>query len=139
MRFSITHIVPITYGVLCPFYAKFGLTKAGHLIEEEGVVYLVNTDPDNVLAPPQAAWATWRIAQGRRAGRKVLSIFERGGCGERSEPHRLRNTPRRAVISCWTASASSRAIGVTASTGSWPTAASSLVPTMDKPTARGAV
>jgi len=25
MCFSITHIVPITYGVLCPFYAKFGL------------------------------------------------------------------------------------------------------------------
>ena len=25
MCFSITHIVPITYGVLCPFYAKFRL------------------------------------------------------------------------------------------------------------------
>ena len=29
MCFSITHIVPITYGVLCPFYAKSGLKAAG--------------------------------------------------------------------------------------------------------------
>jgi len=50
------------------------LTKSGHLIEEEGVVYLANTDPDNVLAPLQAASATWRTAQGPRAGRKVLSL-----------------------------------------------------------------
>ena len=27
MRFLITRIVPITYGVLCPFYAKFRLTR----------------------------------------------------------------------------------------------------------------
>ena len=38
------------------------LTKAGHLIEEEGMVYLASADPDNVLAPLQAACVTWRIA-----------------------------------------------------------------------------
>ena len=52
------------------------LTRAGHLIEEEGEVYLANTDPDNVLAPLQAASATWRIAHGPRAGRKVLRLYE---------------------------------------------------------------
>ena len=40
------------------------LTQAGQLIEEAGMVYLANTDPDNVLAPLQAASATWRNAQG---------------------------------------------------------------------------
>lgn|GEM_PF-2660950 len=50
------------------------LTRAGHLIEEEGVVYLADTDPDNVPAPLQAASCTYCIAQGPRAERKVLSI-----------------------------------------------------------------
>ena len=40
------------------------LTKTGHLIEEAVMVYPANTDPDNVLAPLQAAVVTWRIAQG---------------------------------------------------------------------------
>ncbi len=78
------------------------LTRLGHLIEEEGIVYLArtgNTDPDNVLAPLQAAASTWRIAQGPRAGRKVLTLVGgivepalslSKGCGERSEPHRSR-------------------------------------------------
>ena len=53
------------------------LTRLDHLIEEEGITYLARTesiDPDNVLAPLQAAASTWRIAMGPRAGRKVLSI-----------------------------------------------------------------
>lgn len=53
------------------------LTRQGHLIEEEGVTYLARTesiDPDNALAPLQAAATTWRIAMGPRAGRKVLSL-----------------------------------------------------------------
>ena len=36
-----------------------------HLIEEEGITYLARTesiDPDNTLAPLQAAASTWRIA-----------------------------------------------------------------------------
>jgi hypothetical protein len=53
------------------------LTRAGHLVEEEGVTYVADThgiiDPDNLLAPLQAASCTWRIALGPRAGRKVLS------------------------------------------------------------------
>ena len=51
------------------------LTRTGHLIEEEGVVYLADTDPDNVLAPLQAASCTYRIAQGPRAGQKVLRVL----------------------------------------------------------------
>ncbi len=59
------------------------LTRLGHLIEEEGIVYLArtdSTDPDNLLAPLQAASSTWRIAMGPRAGRKVLTLV--GGRGE---------------------------------------------------------
>ena len=66
------------------------LTRLGYLIEEDGVVYMARTesiDPDNVMAPLQAASSTWRIAMGPRAGRKVLTLV---GCGERSEPHRSR-------------------------------------------------
>ena len=66
------------------------LTRLGHLVEEEGITCLARTgdiDPDNVLAPLQAASSTWRIAMGPRAGRKVLTLV---GCGERSEPHRSR-------------------------------------------------
>ena len=44
-------------------------------------------DPDNVMAPLQAASSTWRIAMGPRAGRKVLTLV---GCGERSDAHRSR-------------------------------------------------
>jgi hypothetical protein len=53
------------------------LTRAGHLIEaEEGTVHLANADPDNGLAPLQAAAATFRIAHGPRAGRRVLRLYE---------------------------------------------------------------
>ena len=57
------------------------LTRLGHLIEEEGITYLArgeSLDPDNVLAPLQAASSTWRIAGGPRAGRKVLTLVGRG-------------------------------------------------------------
>ena len=66
------------------------LTRLGYLIEEDGAVYMARTesiDPDNVMAPLQAASSTWRIAMGPWAGRKVLKLV---GCGERSEPHRSR-------------------------------------------------
>ena len=56
------------------------LTRLGYLIEEDGIIYLArtdDTDPDNVLAPLQAASSTWRIAQGPRAGRKVLTLVGR--------------------------------------------------------------
>ena len=49
----------------------------GHLIEEDGVVYMARTgdiDPDNVMAPLQAAATSYRIAAGPRAGRKVLTL-----------------------------------------------------------------
>lgn len=54
------------------------LTREGHLVEEEGVTYVADAhgivDPDNVLAPLQAASCTYRIALGPRAGRTVLSL-----------------------------------------------------------------
>lgn len=55
------------------------LTRLGHLIEEDGLTYMARSeslDPDNVMAPLQAAASTWRIAAGPRAGRKVLTIVE---------------------------------------------------------------
>ena len=38
MCFSITHIVPITYGVLCPLYAKFRLATITHLTASANVL-----------------------------------------------------------------------------------------------------
>ncbi len=54
------------------------LTRQGHLVEEEGMTYVADAhaiiDPENLLAPLQAASCTYRIALGPRAGRKVLSL-----------------------------------------------------------------
>ena len=44
------------------------------LIEDTGQVYLAEQDPDDVLAPLQAAACTYRIAFGPRKGQKVLSL-----------------------------------------------------------------
>jgi Putative transposase/Transposase zinc-binding domain len=66
------------------------LTRLGHLIEEDGITYLArseNIDPDDVMAPLQAAASIWRIAAGPRAGRKVLTL---AGRGELREAHRSR-------------------------------------------------
>ena len=53
------------------------LTRLGDLIEEDGITCMASTDPtdpDNVLAPLQAASTSYRIAMGPRAGRKVLTL-----------------------------------------------------------------
>ena len=50
------------------------LTRSGHLLEEEGMTYLAELDPDDPLTPLQAASCTYRIALGPRAGQKVLSL-----------------------------------------------------------------
>jgi len=54
------------------------LSRHGHLVEEDGMTYLADAhgiaDPENVLAPLQAASCTYRIARGPRAGRTVLSL-----------------------------------------------------------------
>jgi putative transposase len=50
------------------------LTRKGFLIEEQGMSYLADTDPDIVLGPLRAAACTYRIAFGARAGQKVLSL-----------------------------------------------------------------
>ena len=51
------------------------LTQLSYLVEEDGEIYLAGsaTDPDDVMTPLQAAAANYRIAQGPRAGQKVLS------------------------------------------------------------------
>jgi hypothetical protein len=50
------------------------LTRKGFLIEEQGMTYLADTDPDTALGPLRAAACTYRIALGPRAGQKVLSL-----------------------------------------------------------------
>jgi hypothetical protein len=50
------------------------LDTQGFLIEEQGMPYLADTDPDLALAPLRAAACTYRIALGPRAGQKVLSL-----------------------------------------------------------------
>ena len=50
------------------------LTRNGALIEEEGMSYLAEMETDAVLSPLQSAACTYRIALGRRAGQKVLTL-----------------------------------------------------------------
>jgi hypothetical protein len=50
------------------------LTRQGYLIEEQGMTYLADPDPESALAPLQAAACTYRIAFGPRAGQKVLTL-----------------------------------------------------------------
>ena len=50
------------------------LTRKGFLIEEQGMSYLADTDPDRALGPLRAAACTYRIALGPRAGQKVLTL-----------------------------------------------------------------
>ena len=50
------------------------LTRNGALIEEEGMSYLAEMETDAALAPLQSAACTYRIALGRRAGQKVLTL-----------------------------------------------------------------
>jgi len=84
------------------------LTRSGHLIEEEGMSYLADLDPDNPLTPLQAASCTYRIAMGPRAVQKALGLRtvpgrqEKGTSALRAEAHglgapaqaRLRYRPR---------------------------------------------
>ncbi|MDP1786318.1 MAG: transposase [Nitrosomonas sp.] len=51
------------------------LTRNGALIEEEGMSYLAEMETDAALAPLQSAACTYRIALGRRAGQKVLTLI----------------------------------------------------------------
>jgi hypothetical protein len=47
------------------------LTRKGFLIEEQGMSYLADTDPDTALGPLRAAACTYRIALGPRAGQSA--------------------------------------------------------------------
>jgi hypothetical protein len=60
------------------------LTRSGHLVEEEGVRYLADIDPDHPLTPLQAASCGYRIALGPRAGQKVLGLRTVAGRDEKS-------------------------------------------------------
>ena len=50
------------------------LTRKGYLVEEQGMIYLANPDPESALAPLQQGACTYRIAFGPRAGQKVLTL-----------------------------------------------------------------
>jgi len=52
---------------------------SGYLVEEEGMSYLSELDPDNPLTPLQAASCTYRIALGPRPSLKGRILIERGG------------------------------------------------------------
>ena len=72
------------------------LTRLGHLVEEDGQTTLTGgvTDPDDVMTPLQAAAAHYRIAQGPRAGQKVLRLQlapRHLGRGDESSPTRCAN------------------------------------------------
>ena len=85
----IAPITPIFHPAIAPTHAALQallgkiitrilrrLTRLGHLVEEDGQTYLACgvIDPDDVMTPLQAAAAHYRIAQGPRAGQKVLSL-----------------------------------------------------------------
>ena len=50
------------------------LTRRGYLVEEQGMTYLADIDPDNPLRPLQAASCTYRIAFGPRAPRDEVLL-----------------------------------------------------------------
>jgi hypothetical protein len=50
------------------------LTRSGYLVEEQGMTYMADIDPDDPLRSLQTASCTYRIALGPRAGQKVLSL-----------------------------------------------------------------
>ncbi|NNF96595.1 MAG: hypothetical protein HKM94_06705 [Halobacteria archaeon] len=50
------------------------LTRQGYLVEEQGMSYMAETDPDSAMAPLQSAACTYRIVLGPRAGQKVLTL-----------------------------------------------------------------
>jgi hypothetical protein len=50
------------------------LTRKGYFIQEQGMTYLADTDPDLALAPLRAAACTYGITLGPRAGQKALSL-----------------------------------------------------------------
>ncbi|MGH8612657.1 MAG: hypothetical protein ACREYF_11655 [Gammaproteobacteria bacterium] len=50
------------------------LTRKGYLVEEQGMMYLADRDPESALTPLQGAACTYRIAFGPRAGQKVLTL-----------------------------------------------------------------
>ncbi len=62
------------------------LTRQGYLLEEQGMTYWADIDPDNPLRPLQAASCTYRIALGPRAGHKVLSLQTLSRPGEPRTP-----------------------------------------------------
>ena len=68
--------VPVLQGLLEKIIVRLmkALTRLGYLVEEEGMSYLADLDPDSPLTPLQAASCTYRIALGPRAGQKVLSL-----------------------------------------------------------------
>lgn len=50
------------------------LTRKGLLLEEQGMSYLDDSDPDRGLGSLAGGGCTYRIALGSRAGQKVLTL-----------------------------------------------------------------
>jgi hypothetical protein len=65
------------------------LTRKDFLIEEQGMTYLADTDPDLALGPLQAAACIYRIALGPRAEQKVLSFANRPDTRAATDPRAL--------------------------------------------------
>jgi hypothetical protein len=59
------------------------LTRSGHLVEEQGMTWLADTDAENPLASLQSASCTYCIVLGPRAGQKVLRLHTVAGREEK--------------------------------------------------------
>ena len=63
------------------------LTRKGFLIEEQGMSYLADTDPDTPLAPLRAAACTYRIAA--PGGPKSAELANRPDTRAATDPRAL--------------------------------------------------
>jgi hypothetical protein len=74
------------------------LTRQGHRVEEEGVTYVADAhgiiDPDNLLAPLQAASCTWRISLPAAGGTQSAELAIRSQPRRADAPTPVRQRPR---------------------------------------------
>ena len=62
------------------------LTRKGFLIEEQGMSYLADTDPDTPLWPLRAAACTYRIALGASGGAESAELANRPDTRAATDP-----------------------------------------------------
>ncbi len=103
------------------------LTRKGYLVEEQGMTYLADHDPESALAPLQAAACTYRIALGPRAGQKVLTLQTLPSQTARPSQQRCVNEQGLAcMLTCDSPSISATSWNIYAATSPGP-----LLPTSD--------